>query len=109
VPPTLNKEGQESNMIANQELANLAKKVVTLSGDFHTELVTFPSGAAMLDVRYRGRLFVIAYSPGGGYGVDEVDEEVVGIGTWFRNNYDDFTDAKEKLLTLLMAAMGKQP
>jgi hypothetical protein len=93
-------------MSVRQELADLQGHVASLSGNMQTELATFPSGAAMLDVRYRGRLFVLAYSPTDGFGVDEVEEEVVGLGTWFRHNYDDFAAAKDKLLTLLADARG---
>lgn len=90
-------------MIVSQRLADLARQLALLSSDVQTELATFPSGAAMLDVRYQGRLFVLAYSPTDGFGVDEVEEDIVGLGTWFRHNYDGFTAAKEKLLALLGA------
>jgi hypothetical protein len=40
-----------------------------------TELTNFPSGAIMLDVRWHNRLFVLAYFPTHGFGVDEVGDE----------------------------------
>ena len=60
----------------------------------------------MLDVFYQSRLFVLAYSPADGFGVDEVDEDTDGLGTFFRHNFDNFTAARGKLLALLTAAMG---
>ena len=43
----------------------------------------------MLDVHYKDRLFVLAYSSPGDFNVDEVEEDVVGLGTSFRHHYDD--------------------
>lgn len=41
-----------------------------------TELTSFPSGAVMLDVRWRDRLFVLAWSPTyNTFGVDEVEAD----------------------------------
>jgi hypothetical protein len=95
-------------MIVSQELADLARHVASLSSDVQTELATFHSGAAMLDVRYCGRLFVLAYSPRDGFGVDEIEEDIVGLGTSFRYNYDNLTAAKEKLLALLGGAVSER-
>jgi hypothetical protein len=92
-------------MNVRKELTDLARQAASLSSDVQTELAAFPSSAIMLDVRFRGRLFVLAYSPQDGFGVDEVEEDVVGLGTWFRHHYDDFVSAKEKLLALLTTAL----
>ena len=60
---------------------SLAEELHRCPAAFTIELVTFPSGAAMLDVRYRERLFVMVYSPSSGFGVDEVrTHEGLGIG-----------------------------
>jgi hypothetical protein len=40
-----------------------------------TEVKVFDSGPALLDARWHGRLFVMAYSNAVGFGVDEVDED----------------------------------
>lgn len=93
-------------MSITDDFTTLTEQTAKLSRDVETELATFPSGAMMLDVRYRGRLFVLAYSPTAGFGVDEVEEEVVGLGTSYRHGFDDFTLAKEKLLSLLATAMS---
>ena len=60
----------------------------------------------MLDVHYGDRLFVLAYSSPGDFNVDEVEEDVVGLGTSFRHHYDDFSSAKDKLFAFLTAALG---
>jgi hypothetical protein len=101
----LSSQERDSHMNVRKELTDLARQAVSLSSDVQTELASFPSNAVMLDVRFRGRLFVLAYSPQDGFGVDEVEEDVVGLGTWFRHNYDDFISAKEKLLALLTTAL----
>lgn len=78
------------------EMEELARRIAELPGT-RTELTTFPSGAAILDVWREGRLFVMAYTPTWkGFGVDEVlDNE------GFLEKYDffsgDFTPAAEHL------------
>jgi hypothetical protein len=65
-----------------------------------TEFTAFPSGAAMLDVRVNGRLFVMAYSPAGGFGVDESREEE-GFDTGYRFISRDFDSAATELQQLM--------
>ena len=70
-----------------------------------TEVTTFPSGAVMLDVRRGDHLYVLAYSPSTGFGVDEVLDGD-GIGTSYRFGFPDFESAKAKVLSLLTEADG---
>ncbi len=65
-----------------------------------TELETFASGAAMLDVRLGDRLFVFAYSPESGFGIDEVLEDE-GFDYGYRFLSKDFNSAVEELYRLL--------
>lgn len=101
-----NSSSRYRNMIVSKEFEDLAREAASLASDVRTELATFPSGAAMLDVHCGGRMFVLAYSPQWGFGVDEIEEEVVGIGTSFRHGYDNFAAAKDKLLALLATTSG---
>jgi hypothetical protein len=101
----LNSRERAGEVDVGREFGDVAREAASLSENVRTELASFPSGAAMLDVHCRGRLFVLAYTPGHGFGVDEVDDGVVGLGTWFRHHYDDIAAAREKLLTLLAECM----
>jgi hypothetical protein len=51
------------------------------------EVEIFPSNAMMLDIFYQDKLFVIAYSPSSGFGVDEIKE-----GEGFITSYNFYTD-----------------
>jgi hypothetical protein len=68
-----------------------------------TNVKTFHSGSAMLDVRWNGRLFVLAYSIAEGFGVDEVAEED-GFEMGYRFTSNKFDKAAEELHSLLQAA-----
>lgn len=64
------------------------------------EITSFPSGAAMLDVWRAGRLFVLAYFPGEGFGVDEVlDGEGFEMG--YRHFFQDFDRAANQLMAMV--------
>jgi hypothetical protein len=88
-----------------EDMGRLADEIQGWNPAFKTDLVTFPSGAAMLDVRYRYRLFVMVYSPSSGFGVDEV-RPGEGLGTGYRHRFRDFPPAKSKLLRTLAEASG---
>ncbi len=60
----------------------------------------FASGAATLDVRWRTRVFVLAYSPSRGFGVDEL-QEGEGFETGYRFASPDFEGAAAELHRLL--------
>ncbi len=85
------------------EMRELARRIAGLPGT-RTEVTTFPSGAAILDVWREGRLFVMAHTPTWkGFGVGEVlDDE------GFLEKYDffseDFTAAAEHLWKIVQAA-----
>ena len=64
------------------------------------KLSTFPSGAAMLNVHSRDRLFVLAFSPKFGFGVDEVKDDD-GISNFYRFVFRDFENAEKQLWELL--------
>ncbi len=66
------------------------------------ELAAFPSGAAMLDVRRQGRLFVMAFTAKGGFGVDEV-EDGDAFDSGYRFVSQDFDCAAAELRRLLRA------
>jgi hypothetical protein len=84
-------------------MKDLATALAALPGT-RTELSTFPSGSAMLDVWRSGRLFVMEYSPTRRFGVDEVrDGEGFLIG--YRDAYQDFEPAAERLKQLVEAAI----
>jgi hypothetical protein len=84
-------------------LANLAAEIEAAFPEAKAELESFPSGAAMLDVRRGGRLFVLAYTPRGGFGVDEVGEEE-GFDTGYKFVSEGFDEAAEELRRLLRSA-----
>jgi hypothetical protein len=56
------------------EIKLLARQIETSFSGSTTEVSTFSSGSVILDVRWRGRLFVMVHSPAGEFGVDEVGE-----------------------------------
>jgi len=67
-------------------------------------LETFSSGSALLVVGKGGRLFVLTYSPSGGFGVDEVLEgEAFDSGYRFVSK--DVDAAVEELHRLLQATL----
>jgi len=86
-----------------REIESLVPRIKASFPGVITEVEHFPSGAAMLDVRWRGRLFVLAYSSNGGFGVDEVkDNEGMEMGYRFRSA--DYPEAAEELFRLLRCA-----
>jgi hypothetical protein len=83
-----------------EEIGTLAAQIEATFPGATTEIESFPSGAIMLDVRWRGRLFVMAYTSRGGFGVDEVgDEEGFETGYQFCSN--DLHQARDDLSRLL--------
>lgn len=56
-----------------QSLEKLANRIRLIYGA-EVDIERFSSTAIMLDIRYQDKLFVIAYSPNYGFGVDEVKE-----------------------------------
>src|SRR5438094_563789 len=90
-----------SEMSVREDIIRLVDELQKSTFNVKTEVQVFPSGAIWLDVHCAGRLFILAYQPTGSYyGVDEFDLEEHGIGTHFRNNFDDFESAKGRLLSL---------
>src|SRR5882672_11301872 len=69
-----------------------------------SELTTFPSGSAMLDVRRGGRAFVMAYTPSHGFGVDELHADD-GFVTRYRFVYEKFELAAQQLRSMAIAAV----
>ena len=81
-------------------MESLAKDLETEVAGASVELTQFPSGGAMLDVRRSdGRLFVMAYTPTHGFGVDEVQAHD-GFVTGYQFVYPDFLPAARKLRSL---------
>jgi lactoylglutathione lyase len=72
-----------------------------------TELTTFQSGSAMLDVRRAGRAFVMAYTPRFGFAVDELQADD-GFVTGYRFVFDDFEPAARQMQTLAIAEPAAQ-
>src|SRR5262249_53489488 len=82
----------------------LAEEIERRNSEVSSDLMTFPSGAVMLDILWRGRLFVLAYLPSAaGFGVDEV-KEGEGLGTYYRHWFDDFSEARHAFLSMLEGA-----
>lgn len=85
-----------------KRMADLAKGISSAHSDVSTELTEFTSGGAMLDVRNgKGRLFVMAYTPTHGYGVDEVREDE-GFLPGYQYSFTEFDDAADQLQRLIM-------
>jgi hypothetical protein len=82
-----------------EKIRQLTKQVQDSFGAV-TELTVFGSGSAMLDVRSRGRVFVLVYSPTSGFGVDEARESDA-FDTGYRFITQDFESAAEELRRLL--------
>ena len=89
--------------MTEDRLASLAAEVEAAFPGAVAEMATFPSGAAMLDVRWRGHLFVVAYTPRGGFGVDEVGEDE-GFDTGYKFISQGFDEAAAELRRLLRSA-----
>ncbi len=81
------------------KMAQLAKQIAALPGT-DVEFTPYPGGGAMLDVRRDGRLFVMAYSSAGHFGVDEVADDT-GWLTSYRFASDDFEPAAARLWELV--------
>jgi hypothetical protein len=67
-------------------------------------LTSFPSGAAMLDVKIGAETYVLEYLPSlGAFGVSRMSTAVFG---WegFEQSFDDFESAKEFVLSLLRSS-----
>jgi hypothetical protein len=82
-----------------EEMASLVKQIAALPGT-DVDLSTFPSGAAMVDVRRDGHLYVLAYSPSRGFGVDEVTD-ADGFLLSYRFTYEEFGPAAARLWELV--------
>lgn len=64
------------------------------------DVESFPSGAEMVDVRWSDRLFVCAFSPTHGFGIDEVHENE-GLDSSYRHAARDGEEALAKLFELM--------
>ena len=87
-------------MTMSNEIQALRDRVSAAFPSAETDLEVFPSSAVMLDVRLKKRLFVLAYYPGRGFGVDEVLENE-GFNTGYRFVSEDIRLAEQELLRLL--------
>jgi hypothetical protein len=97
-------------MTITEQIQQLVSTLPNGDSSIRTELTTFPSGAVMLDVHARGRLFVLAWSPSWNrFGVDDREDDEVGLDTSFRYGFDDLPAAWAKLLDLLRAAPAPAP
>jgi hypothetical protein len=86
-------------------LGEVARRVRDRFAAASVECEVFHSGGAMLSVRHGGRLFVLARTAKGEFGVDEVlaDE---GFQTGYRFRYENLGAAEASLLSLLA---GRRP
>ena len=82
------------------EIQALKDRISSRFRSARTDLEVFSSGAAILDVRLKNRLFVLAYYPRHGFGVDEVLENE-GFNTGYRFVTKDLHAAEQELLRLL--------
>ena len=93
------------------KMGDLARQLEALPGT-RTELTTFPSGAAMLDVWREGRLFVMAYTPTWkGFGVDEVldGQGLLEKYDFFSEDYAPAAEHLRKLVQNAQPASAKNP
>jgi hypothetical protein len=81
-------------------IKELAKDIGKSFPEATTELTSFASGAVMLDVRLRGRVIVMAYSPASGFGVDEL-KDGEGFDTGYRFISGDLDSAAAELRRLI--------
>jgi hypothetical protein len=92
----------DSSVLAS--VTALARQIEQSFPGAQTELVGFRTGAVMLKVRWRDRLFVMAYSPAhGSFGVDEVEADT-GIDKAFDFTSPRLDAAAEELLRRLKTA-----
>lgn len=87
-----------------EQISDLAKKIELDFPGAVTTLECFSSGAAMLDIHLNDKLFVMAYFPAHGFGIDEVGEED-GFNTGYKFSTQDFYVAKEKVNQLIKSAL----
>lgn len=85
-----------------ENIGQLAERLREAATDAVVEFTAFPSGSAMLDVRRQGRLFVMAFSPSQGFGVDEV-RDGEGLHNAYQFVFSDFRPAADKLWELTAA------
>lgn len=89
-------------------IKNLADQIRATFPGATTDVEDFPSGAAVLDVRWRGRALVLVFTPSGGFGVDELGSEE-GFETGYAFSSEDFTSASEEMLRRLRVYDGGPP
>ena len=92
------------NDIATHTMADrvteLSRQIEQAFPDVAVDVMAFPSGSVMLDIRRHARLYVLAYSQNRGFGVDEVqDDEGFLVGYAFTS--EDFETAAERLWELV--------
>jgi hypothetical protein len=86
-----------------ERIAALAREIEQTIPGVTVDFTAFPSGAAMLDVRRGGHLYVLSYSPTLHFGVDEVfDGE--GFLTGYRFACEEFEPAAAQLCKLVAGA-----
>ncbi len=90
------------------EMNNLRDSLAAGPMGIETELTTFPSGSAMLDVRRGGRAFVMAYSPNHGFGVDELHPDD-GFGVGYKYTYEQFDRAAQQLRAMALPEIPMPP
>src|SRR5580700_4917064 len=90
------------------DMDRLKKELAAEPFGIEAELTTFPSGSAMLDVRRAGRAFVMAYTPGHGFGVDELHPDD-GFVTGYRFVFEDFEPAAGKLRAMIELPTDSSP
>ncbi|MEH1937638.1 MAG: hypothetical protein V7L14_28800 [Nostoc sp.] len=83
-----------------EKISALAKQIELSFPGAITTVEIFPSGSAMLDIHLHNKLFVMAYSPTHGFGIDEVGDED-GFDTGYRFNTKDFYVATEEVNKLI--------
>jgi hypothetical protein len=95
-----NSADQATESTILDKISALAKQIELSFPGAITTLEIFSSSSAMLDIRLHNKLFVMAYSPTNGFGIDEVGEED-GFDTGYRFNTKDFYVATEEVNKLI--------
>ncbi len=94
--------------LAVEQMTKLASALEAESPGLRADLTDFTSGGAMLDVRAAdGRMFVMAYGPSFGFGIDEVHEGD-GWQSDYRFSTTDFAKAETQLRQLVRDEDGTQ-
>lgn len=82
------------------KIKDFAEQIKTSFPSLEVEIDAFSSGAVMLDIHKHNSLFVLAYSPKHGFGVDEVHEHD-GFDSGYIFHTKDLDEALARLMKII--------